>query len=375
MLTEAELAAWYQRLNFSESTRAVIDRVRRSDPARRVGGGRSNVSGFYPSRKMGMTIQFESHRVELAAIYEMEHDPQTLEFYDQPQAIALDYCSANGRRQVVRHTPDFFVIRLDAAGWEEWKTEDELNSLGEHSPNRYQRAAGCWHCPPGERHASQFGLYYRLRSSKEIDWRFQRNAQFLEDYVRSDFGSISPTSVERIASYASALPGISLATLIEKVETFATRDDIYSLIAAGRVYVDLHAGLLVEPATIRVFPDRDSVLQHAVDHNNQLSSLPRRSQTLRAGARVLWDGRGWQVANIGSTTVALLGEDGRLLELPAASLESLMKDGRLTQSSDDPELDTCQKISDELLHASEEDLRGYHTITFTFKKTFPIINL
>jgi hypothetical protein len=35
MLTEAELAAWYQRLNFSESTRAVIDQVRRSDPARR----------------------------------------------------------------------------------------------------------------------------------------------------------------------------------------------------------------------------------------------------------------------------------------------------------------------------------------------------
>ena len=53
MLTEAELAAWYQRLNFSESTRTVIDQVRHSNPARRVGGGRSNVSGFYPSRKMG----------------------------------------------------------------------------------------------------------------------------------------------------------------------------------------------------------------------------------------------------------------------------------------------------------------------------------
>ena len=96
---------------------------------------------FYPSRKMGVTIQFESHRVELAAIYEMEHDPQTLEFYDQPHAIALDYNSANGRRQVVRHTPDFFVIRQDSAGWEEWKTEDELNRLAEQSPNRYRREA------------------------------------------------------------------------------------------------------------------------------------------------------------------------------------------------------------------------------------------
>jgi len=31
-------------------------------------------------RKIGVTIQFESHRVELAAIYAMEHDPLTLQF-------------------------------------------------------------------------------------------------------------------------------------------------------------------------------------------------------------------------------------------------------------------------------------------------------
>jgi hypothetical protein len=74
MLNENDLAAWYQRLNFSEPARTVIGRVRCSDPAHRVGGGRSNVSGFYPSRKMGVTIQFESHRVELAAIFEMEND-------------------------------------------------------------------------------------------------------------------------------------------------------------------------------------------------------------------------------------------------------------------------------------------------------------
>jgi hypothetical protein len=31
---------------------------------------------------MGVTIQFESHRVELAFIYEMEHDADVLEYYD-----------------------------------------------------------------------------------------------------------------------------------------------------------------------------------------------------------------------------------------------------------------------------------------------------
>src|SRR5467141_752955 len=118
MLHESELTAWYGRLNLNDRARMLIDQIRSSEPARRVRGGRSNVSGLYPSRKMGVSIQFESHRVELAAIYEMEHDPATLEFYDQPQAITLDYKSANDRRQVVRHTPDFFVLGQDAAGWE-----------------------------------------------------------------------------------------------------------------------------------------------------------------------------------------------------------------------------------------------------------------
>ena len=81
MLNENDLAAWYQRLNLTERARKIIDQVRSSEPARRVGGGRSNVSGLYTSRKMGKTIQFESHRVELAAVYEIEHHPLTLEFY------------------------------------------------------------------------------------------------------------------------------------------------------------------------------------------------------------------------------------------------------------------------------------------------------
>src|SRR6516162_217867 len=132
MLSQNELTALYQRLNLSRPARILIDQIRSSDPARRVGGRRSNVSGLYPSRKMGVTIQFESHRIELAGIYEMEHDPLTLEFYDQPLPMMLQYNSAKGKRLVVRHTPDFFILRQDSAGWEEWKTEEDLNRLTRH---------------------------------------------------------------------------------------------------------------------------------------------------------------------------------------------------------------------------------------------------
>ena len=139
MLSRDDLLTLFQRLGLSDEARSIIDQVRSSDPARRVRSGRGNVSGRYPSKKMGVTIQFESHRVELAAIYEMEHDAHVLEFFDQPPSIKLLYDSANGKSMGVLHTPDFLVLRDDAVGWEEWKTEEDLNRLGEHNPNRYQR--------------------------------------------------------------------------------------------------------------------------------------------------------------------------------------------------------------------------------------------
>jgi putative transposase len=64
---------------------------------------------------MGLTVQFESHRVELPLVYEMEHDPGVLEFYDQPPSIPLAYHATNGRRFSVMHTPDYFVLRRDSA--------------------------------------------------------------------------------------------------------------------------------------------------------------------------------------------------------------------------------------------------------------------
>ena len=87
------------------------------------------MSGRYPSRKMGVVIQFESHRVELAIVHEMERDPDVLEYYDQPPSFPLEYQDRNDRPLVVQHTPDYFAIRRESAGWEECKTEQELNQL------------------------------------------------------------------------------------------------------------------------------------------------------------------------------------------------------------------------------------------------------
>jgi hypothetical protein len=116
-----------------------------------------------------------------------EHDSSVLEYYDQPPSIPLAYKANNGRRLSVVHTPDFFVIREGSAGWEECKTEEDLERLADKSPNRYQRDSnGGWRCPPGESHANPFDLYYHVQSSGKINWALQQNLQFLEDYLRTD---------------------------------------------------------------------------------------------------------------------------------------------------------------------------------------------
>ncbi len=258
MLTDLDLLAWHTQMGLAEQARAAIDHIRASDPARRVGGGRRNVSGRYPSKKMGVTIQFESHRVELAAVYELEHDPDVLEYFDQPPSFKLDYESVNGRRMGILHTADYFVIRKESAGWEECKTQEELVQLSRKNPNRYRcDENGRWVCPPGEAHATVLGLYYRVRSSRDIDWVFQRNIQFLEDYLRGEISTAQQTQ-EVVLAHVGAAPGIALDQLFEATANPASRDDIYSMIACGAIHVDLCSAPITEPSRVHVFATKEA---------------------------------------------------------------------------------------------------------------------
>ncbi len=85
---------------------------------------------------MGMTIQFESHTVELWAISAMEYDAQVLEYFDQPDTLTFTYESPSGRTVVASHTPDFVVLRQDGVGFEAWKQEERLRALAVSHPGR-----------------------------------------------------------------------------------------------------------------------------------------------------------------------------------------------------------------------------------------------
>jgi putative transposase len=359
VLTNDDLLAWFSRWDISKQAQTLISQIRSTPPSRRVGGGRANVTGRYPSKKMGVTIQFESHQVELAGIREMEHDSSVLEYFDQPLPIPLKYKSAAGRQMCVLHTPDFFVIKADGVGWEEWKTEEALQQLTERNRFRYSRdVSGKWECPPGSEFANQLGLYYRVRSTSEINWIFQRNMQFMEDYLRDGSCYADHVHRELALKYASGRDGVSLAELLKLTTQTVSADAIFGMIASGVLHVDLHSDALAEPDSVRVFASAETW------HHNARSSVEvpdiQRKATLSCGGKLTWDGRILTLVNVGTTQISLMSEQQELIELPIHLFETLVHENRIAFAVHKQEESVSALIQERISQASESAL---HTAT------------
>lgn len=360
MLNDQEFNQWCEENKVSKPARAHIEQVRTTEPSRRVQSGAGNVPVRYASRKMGFTIQAESHTNELPAVYEKEHDAGTLEYFDQPPPIKLQYQAKNGRNIGVLHTADFFCIESNGAGWEEWKTEEHLLELAEKMPNRFVRSEdGTWRCPPGEKVAAAYGFFYRVRSSAQICWIYQRNIRFLEDYLRDDCPPVKDAVKERVVTLVFENPGITLDELLKRGEG-ASSDDIYTLLATEQIYADLSAAPLTEPERVHVFCDQETAQAWAVMlvPAGPTAIGGSRMVHVQAGAPIVWDERRWTILNTGETTISLLAEDNTLIELPRVRFEALVTQGKLVGIEANSEAGKISTVAQERLsRASRDDLR------------------
>jgi len=323
-LNQREFQQWCQTLKLPASTRELINSIREAPPARRVQGRAGNVSGTYPSQKMGVTIQFESHKVELWAIYQMEHDPEVVEFYDQPPAFPIKYENKSGRKIGHYHTPDFFVLRKTGAAWEEWKSEKELQRLSEKYPTRYQkREDGSWVSPPGAAHAEPLGLKYYVRSDAELEPILIQNLIFLEDYLRFP-ASVPPQIQAEIEELVKTNPGITLVSLMA-TEDKIRANDIYIMIAQSKIYVDLAASPLKEHSWVQLYPDQQTHDAYVIYGESKIPSSILNTNQLVANTPLLWDGRLWRLVNMGSTITTLLPEKGQPIEIPSQFFQQLLE--------------------------------------------------
>ena len=324
MLSLEKFQQLSQKQKWNQTTVEVVSDIRAAPPTRRTKSRTGNVSGRYPSQKMGVMIQFESHKIELAGIYQMEYDLNVLEYYDQPPSIKLNYKSLNGRNIGVWHTADFFVIREEEAGWEEWKTVQELSKLCIKMPHRYIKdELNQWRCPPGEIYAESLGLYYRLRTEQDINWILQNNQQFLEDYFRGPSISVKAEQESLINTLVIKQPGISLAELVNQG---CEPDSIYTLLALQKLEINLKSANLVQnPELVKVFlkGQKKTVKEQSEKQLNnwQVWFVPY------VGQKLIWDNRQLEIINPGQTETALKTEENKIIFLDNQELSNLVKDG------------------------------------------------
>jgi transposase InsO family protein len=205
-------------------------------------------------------------------IDKLEHKLNVLEYYDQPPPIELNYQSKSGRKVRTAHTPDFFVLELNWAGWEEFKPINELIKKAQQQPNRYiLDETGSWFCPPGEEYAQKYGLNYRIRTDIEQNTIRLRNYQWLEPYFQS-IDSLKDNSLHQtILSLVKAKPGLSYSELLLAVPRI-NADEINRLIAIEKLFINFNTAPLAEPNQVRIFPTRE---QAEIYEQKALSGLSK----------------------------------------------------------------------------------------------------
>src|SRR5580692_3018387 len=193
MMTLDQLLQHCEILQLPLPGREYLKRVASSPPARRVRSLGTNVVCRYPSKKMGVTIQAESHRHELALVYVLEHEPDVLAYWDQPEGIKITYLSANGHPTSPTTTPDYLVVRKKGVELTEVKPEATLPELALEMPNRFVRGEdGRWRCLPAEKAVEAHGFTYRVWTSAEVSPVWLTNIQVLADYFGAPEVEVPP---------------------------------------------------------------------------------------------------------------------------------------------------------------------------------------
>lgn len=332
-----------------------IEGIRKSQPSRKVRSSGKNVSGFYPSKKMGVTIQFESRTLELAAIYEKEFDSNVIEYYDQPETFPIRYQN-KGRNTGHYYTPDFFVIEKEWIGYEEWKTEKELSNLILKYPGRYSiDEAGAFRCPPAEEYAKACGLSFRIRTSSEIDWTLQRNIRFLEDYLIGD-ETVSSTRRNLIINVIAEKQGISLERLLNMKLDFGA-DDIYHLLAQNEIYADIKDSLITDFDKFSIFLNKESSNAfYNMASANVKDALKVSTLNIYPLQPLLWSSEPCTILSISESSISIMNGEQEV-KIPHALFEKLYQEGTIKPlNHSNNESTTSEEVIDIILSASPKSL-------------------
>ena len=136
-------------------------------------------------------------------------------FTTSPLAFPLSYRAKSGRRTTQWHTPDFFVLRRESVGWEEWKPAQRLDTLAESSACSLQALQGLDNGAVRQEkrmpNHSDFHIAC-VPPPSSTHWRFE-NLKFLQDFWAHEVPP-NPEQEGLALAHIQAHPGIPLSELL-----------------------------------------------------------------------------------------------------------------------------------------------------------------
>lgn len=355
MLNDEQLNEYLAAMGVADAGRAYIRRVRRSDPSRAVGSGARNVACRFASRKMGRTIQAESHTGELPALWLWEFDSATYEFWDQPEAIAMPLIRSDGRRTMQPKTADFLVLQADFVGWVECKPRAWLEQrLKDGDPNFSLDAEGRWHYQPGEQAAADWGMGFAVRADDENNPVLVDNLAFLDDYLTSDAPEVPAEIRDRICTKVAEAGWPLISDLLADPEMVA--DHLYALIARRVLHVRLNEDRISETWRTRVFRDELAANGFAAHTLSTVSTDGPDISTvdLSTGASLFWDGKVYTILNAGLSELVLENEDHVVIPLALDAAQALIGQGRILAGPAAPD-SRSERAAERLRQATEAE--------------------
>jgi putative transposase len=257
------------------------------------------------SYKNRAAVEYESRTAELPYDRLLEHDEDVLAYAHQPDfPVKGRYTNAVGRIVSVTSTLDRLVIRQKRAVLVEVKTEEALAQLANERPGFVIRdsTGRRWRNPSFEAYLAPFGIEFEYVTEASYAQTRIRNIESLGAAFRAPLPA--PSIVMAVHKAVRCRPGLALGTLISASVSLG---DIFVLVAAGVVYVDLDRDDLTAPDDVPVFLNRTVAAALASAHapSFAIGSGSPAPLSLRTGSRFAWQGANVEVVISGPDKVLI----------------------------------------------------------------------
>lgn len=323
MMTSGEFQAWATEKGLAPKTFALLDRLRSSEPGRRVKNTAGNYCGGFPSEKLGKVIQWESMTGERACVLLWEYDADTLEVWDQCLQVKLNYTLPNGKRAGDRTWIDFVKLDSTGAAAVDYKTSSELMRLCVDKPYRWvQTGPNSWDQPAAREACAKLGLNYYILTDRDIPHTLARNI----DFLRPRMLRRTEIPLEAMSVLCAKLQAAQRILLSEAISLVGNADVIYE----GHFRQHWHLELSSEPlANIDGAWVYANARSYAIYQTAERCRDPRRiaidPDTILPGSTVTWGHRQYLILNRTEGFVFLQTPDAPMAQMRGEEFRHLVQ--------------------------------------------------